>query len=211
MGYVLGAISDFCFNLEYVRRINDSKWSYCSNSDDPRVYYPYLGVCPHCIRTASPPAQAALGANKINDDSESEGAGRYFGNKIQSHNVGRIGERVIVYLIDLLTRSRCPDARTLMIHDDQHDVDAVFFFNGVGVLAQIKASPLVLLPVVSTLQEELAGGSDPTNGIPTPRQCHTFTDFATAEHDLSLYFSLDDSTISIGPRDGVQNTVDAGH
>lgn len=200
MGYALGAIADFCFNLEYVRRINDTRWAYCTHSGDPRVYYSYLGVCPHCIQRVSKPIQAALGTGANSSDDERESRVRYFGNKIQSHHVGRIGERVLVYILDMLTRSTHPQARTLMVHDDQHDVDTVFFFDGIGVLAQIKASPLILLPVVAKLQHPLTDGRSESTGLPKPREDHTFTDFAAAEHDLSLYLSIDDSTINLGKR-----------
>lgn len=199
-GYVLGAISDFCFNLEYIRRVKDTKWAYCSKNGDHRVYYPYLGVCPHCIRNASRPAEAMLGAKKDTDDESKESSARYFGNKIESHHVGRIGERVIVYILDLLTKSKYPDAKTLMVTDDQHDVDTAFFFDGVGVLAQIKASPLILLPLVSKLHAPILSGTDPSTGLPTQAKDHSLTDFASAEQDLALYFSIDNTSIPIGPR-----------
>lgn len=93
MGFVLGAISDFCFNMEYVRRITDSRWSYCTKAKDHRVYYPYLGVCPHCILKGERPNSAALGASSSASEEEKESRARYFGNKIESHHVGRIGER----------------------------------------------------------------------------------------------------------------------
>jgi len=114
MGLALGAISDFCFNMEYVRRITDSRWSYCAKSGDHMVYYPYLGVCPHCVLKVAKPALAALGANAATTDEERESRVRYFGNKIESHHVGRIGERVIVYILDLLTKSKFPQSTTLI-------------------------------------------------------------------------------------------------
>lgn len=202
MGYALGAIADFCFNLEYVRRITDTRWSYCTQAGEPRVYYSYLGVCPYCIQHVTRPNQAALGAGANASDDDRESSARYFGNKIKSHHVGRIGERVLVYILDMLTRATHTQARTLMVHDDQHDVDSVFFFDGIGVLAQIKASPLILLPVVATLQQPLTEGRSASTGLPEPRPDHTFTDFAAAEHDLALYLSIDDSTIPLGRRGG---------
>lgn len=202
MGFVFGAISDFCFNLEYIRRVKDTKWAYCSKNGSHRVFYPYLGVCPQCIRNADRPADAALGTKKNAKAGEIESSARYFGNKIESHHVGRIGERVLVYILDLITKSRFPLSKTLLVTDDQHDVDAAFFFEGIGVLTQIKASPLVLLPLVSNLQGQLLAGTDPGTGLPTPSDDHTFTDFTSADHELSLYFSLDNTSIPIGSRNG---------
>ena len=198
MGFVLGSISDFCFNMEYVRRITDARWSYCTKADSHRVFYPYLGICPHCVLKVERPINAALGSGASATDEERESRARYFGNKIESHHVGRIGERVIVYILDLLTKSRFPDATTLMVFDDQHDVDAALFFDGIGVLAQIKASPLILLPVVSHLHAPLTDGVHEETGLPAQRKDHTFTGFAAAEHELGLYFSIDDSTMPIG-------------
>lgn len=202
MGFAFGAISDFCFNIEYVRRITDKRWSYCAKANDNRVYYPYLGVCPHCITRVEKPTQAVLGADSDASNAEKESRARYFGNKIESHHVGRIGERVIVYILDLLTKSRFEDSTTLMVFDDQHDVDAAIFFDGIGVLAQIKASPLILLPVMSKLSAPLTDGVSDSTGLPEKRKDHTFTDFAASEHELSLYFSLDDTSLSIGKKDG---------
>src|ERR1041384_271823 len=105
IGFVLGAISDLCFNLEYVRRITDARWSYCTQAGDHRVYYPYLGVCPHCVLTLARPVLAALGVAIDASEAEKESRARYFGNKIESHHVGRIGERILVYILDLLTKS----------------------------------------------------------------------------------------------------------
>lgn len=200
MGFVLGAIFDFAFNMEYVRRITDNRWSYCTKAGDHRVYYPYLGVCPRCILQVDRPAAAVLGIAREASDGEIESRSRYFGNKIESHHVGRIGERALVYVLDMLTKSAFDGATTLMVFDDQHDVDSVFFFNGLGVLAQIKASPLILLPVVSKLHSPLTDGVSATTGLPEQRLDHTFTGFAAAEHELSLYFSIDDSTLPIGKR-----------
>jgi hypothetical protein len=200
IGFVLGAISDLCFNLEYVRRITDARWSYCTQAGDHRVYYPYLGVCPHCVLTLARPVLAALGVAIDASEAEKESRARYFGNKIESHHVGRIGERILVYILDLLTKSKHADAITILVFDDQHDVDAAFFFEKLGVLTQIKASPLILLPVVSFLAAPLTNGVNEQTGLPQQRKDHSFTDFASSEHDLHLYFSIDNSTIPLGRR-----------
>jgi hypothetical protein len=199
-GFVLGAISDLCFNMEYVRRITDARWSYCTQSGDQRVYYPYLGVCPHCVLKVARPVLAALGVALDASEEEKESRARYFGNKIESHHVGRIGERILVYILDLITKSKHADATTILVFDDQHDVDAAFFFEKLGVLTQIKASPLILLPVVSFLAAPLTGSVNAQTGLPEPRKDHSFTDFTSSEHELHLYFSIDNSTLSLGRR-----------
>jgi hypothetical protein len=198
MGLVLGAITDLCFNMEYVRRSTDARWSYCSKAGDHRLYYPYLGVCPHCMIRLDKPVNAALGISKHPTSEEKEIKARYFGNKIESHHVGRIGERVIVYILDLLTKSKYPESKTTIVFDDQHEVDCAFFFDGIGVLAQIKSSPLVLLPIVSVLQSPLTQGVDNISGLPLAKPDHTFTSFAASEHELGLYFSIDDSSMTLG-------------
>jgi len=81
MGLVFGAIADFCFNMEYVRRITDARWAYCTKADDQRVYYPYLGVCPHCVLKGERPISAVLGVSAAASEEEKESRARYFGNK----------------------------------------------------------------------------------------------------------------------------------
>lgn len=204
MGLALGCLSDLCFNLEYVRRIKDTKWSYCNRHQTPRVYYPYLGVCPHCIVRSERPQQAALGgaASGISDE-EVEDRRRYFGNKIESHHVGRIGERVFSFILDLLSKSYDPASTTGIVFDDQHDIDAVFFSGGKAILAQIKASPLVLMPAVVELTAPLTSGSSVETGLPTPRANHTFVELATAGHNVGIYLPLTDRIISLGPKDSL--------
>jgi hypothetical protein len=205
IGLAMGCLSDLCFNLEYIRRATDHRWAYCMKHETPRVYYPYLGVCPYCITREDKMRDSALGVNVRNTeetDDDVQDRARYFGNKIQSHHVGRIGERSIVFLLDLLTKTHDPGALTALVTDDQFDVDAVFFFSGIATLAQIKASPLILLPLVAELPTRLTAGQDPDTGLPMERANHTFTDLTTATTDLHLYISLTDSKIPIGPKVG---------
>lgn len=200
MGLTLGCLSDLCFNMEYVRRITDSRWSYCNEGAEPRVYYPYLGVCPRCVihKTLR---EASLGSHPTSNE-EAESRARYFGNKVQGHHVGRIGERIITFIIDLVSKAHNPEAVSGLVTDDQHDVDSVFLFDGIAILAQIKASPLVLFPVVVALPESLTDETSPETGLPLPRANHTFVNIPTADKDLALYFSLDDSRINLGPKRG---------
>lgn len=204
IGLALGCLADLCFNLEYVRRITDRRWAYCNKHGKPRAFYPYLGVCPECIVTVVRPQQAALGAGSADaTEEETEDRARYFGNKIQSHHVGRIGERVLSFILDLISKSHDPEAITGLIFDDQHDVDTVFFFDNVATLAQIKASPLILLPVVVDLTAPLTSGTSEETGLPIERASHTFTDLPTASSDLALYISLTKKTIPLGPKSGL--------
>ncbi len=203
IGMTLGCLADLCFNLEYVRRINDNKWSYCNRHSEPRVYYPYLGICPRCVIDESDLKNAALGSQPASSEEESEDRRRYFGNKIKSHFVGRIGERILTFILDLVTKSYSRTAVTALVSDDQHDIDSVFFFDKIAVLSQIKASPLVLLPVVVKLTAPLTQGVSVETSLPLPRANHTFLEIATAGQNLELYLSLTDSTISLGAKTGL--------
>jgi hypothetical protein len=200
-GLLLGCIGDLCFNLEYVRRATGQRWAYCNEHGTPRAFYPYLGVCPYCITRADRPQQAALGTIADADSDDIEDRRRYFGNKIQSHHVGRIGERVFVFILDLISKAHDPNAATGVIFDDQHDIDAVFFFSGIGTLSQIKASPLVLLPLVVEFSAPLTAGNSVETGLPLERQNHSFFDLATADHELGLYLSITDQVTPLGPKD----------
>jgi hypothetical protein len=224
IGLSFGCLSDLCFNLEYVRRITDKKWAYCNRyAGHPRAYYPYLGVCPYCIVKAVRPTDAMLGVTSAREIAEAsrlfaeseepavEAEGlpeeadvrrRYFGNKIQSHHVGRIGERVLTFILDLIGRSHDPNAVTGIVFDDQHEVDTVFFFNNLATLTQIKAAPLILLPSVVELPAPLTAGVSLDTGLPEERSNHSFTDLSTAGYNLGLYISLTNTTIPIGPKQG---------
>jgi hypothetical protein len=200
IGLALACLSDLCFNMEYIRRITDRRWSYCDQGPSPRVYYPYLGVCPYCIVRVARPIDAALGSISDPAAEDIEDRRRYFGNKIQSHHVGRIGERALTLLIDLLTTAHDPGALSGLVFDDQHDVDAIFFFSGIGVLAQIKASPLVAYPAVIELPERLTSGASAETGLPTSTPKHTFVDLATAGHSIGLYLPLTDKILGLGSK-----------
>jgi hypothetical protein len=204
MGLTLGCLVDLCFNLEYVRRITDSHWSYCNCDGQPKAFYPYLGVCPRCVLHTATLRDAALGSTKSTTEEEAESKKRYFGNKVQGHHVGRIGERIITFIMDLLSKAHDSDAKSALVIDDQHDVDSVFFLSDFAVLTQIKASPLALLPAVVSLPEPLTHGTAPDTGLPLPRANHTFLEIPTAGYDLALYFSLDDTTLNLGPKTGTQ-------
>ena len=200
-GLVLGCLSDLCFNMEYIRRITDSKWSYCNRDSRPKVFYPYLGVCPKCVLHTSL-REASLGSQPVASLEEAETRARYFGNKVQGHHVGRIGERIITFIIDLISKAHNPAAVSGLVVDDQHDVDSVFIFDGIAILAQIKASPLVLFPIVVRLEEPLTNETSPDTGLPLQRANHTFVSIPTADRDLEMYFALDDATINLGPKTG---------
>lgn len=189
--------------MEYVRRITDSHWAYCNKDGKPKVFYPYLGVCPRCVLNSASLKDAALGTTKAQTDDEAENRKRYFGNKVGGHHVGRIGERVITFILDLLSKAHDPNARSGLVIDDQHDVDSVFFLSTFALLAQIKASPLLLLPAAIVLTDPLTQGVSEDTGLPLPRANHTFIEMPAAAHDLALYFSLDDTTINLGPKTGV--------
>lgn len=202
IGLVLACLTDLCFNMEYVRRIRDSNWAYCNKDSKPKVFYPYLGVCPRCVLHTSL-RDAALGPTKAKDDDEADNRKRYFGNKVGGHHVGRIGERVITLLLDLLSKAHDRKALSGLVIDDQHDVDSVFILSGLLLLAQIKASPLVLLPAVVVLADTLKNGVSEETGLPLERADHTFLDISTAGHDLALYFSIDGTTLNLGPKSGL--------
>lgn len=202
-GLALGCLSDLCFNMEYVRRITDHKWSYCSAGARPRVFYPYLGVCPYCITRVDKPRGASLGVRAGAGAVNGEVTRRYFGNKIQSHHVGRIGERAITFILDFVSKAYDRNAETRTVTDDQHDIDSIFSVGGIAVLTQIKSSPLFLMPVVATLERPLLAGQRADTGLPEQRRSHTFLDFETAERSLGLYLPLLDEVVDLGPRGGV--------
>jgi len=203
IGLALGCLCDLCFNMEYVRRISDHRWAYCNEHGAPRAFYPYLGVCPQCILTADKPHKAALGTIARSDtysEEDVESRARYFGNKIESHHVGRIGERAFAFILDLVVKAHDPNAIIGLVFDDQHEVDAICISQGVMALAQIKASPLVLLPAIVDLSKPLTEGSLERTGLPAPKRSHTFTDIQTAEYDIGLYIPLSNAKIPLGAK-----------
>jgi hypothetical protein len=102
--------------------------------------------------------------------------------------------------MDLITKAHDPRATTGIVFDDQHEIDTVFFFDGIATLAQIKASPLVLLPVVVDLNAPLTGANSPDTGLPVEQQRHSFVGIPTATHNLALYLPVADRAIPLGPK-----------
>lgn len=186
MALAMGALTDFCFNLEYIRRlVGENRWVVCLRGDAMH-FYPYLGVCPRCILDADRPQEAALPRPPNMPASK-----RYFGNKIEAHHVGRIGERVIVFLLDLLGKASDPNAVTGLVTDDQHDLDALFLVSDIGILAQIKASPLTLLPGAHRIEIR-----------PPEAAHHTWTSIDPQTSEIGLFLARHARYIPLGPDQG---------
>ena len=205
IGLVLGCICDLCFNIEYIRRIQDRGWTYCNKHEGPKAFYPYLGICPQCILTVDTPSKAAFHSNRrvaVKTEENAESGAQYFGNKIQSHHVGRIGERIFAFILDIIAKSTDPNAETGLVIDDQHDIDAVVISQGIMTLIQIKSSPLILLPAVVLLPQLLVEGTAEETGLPLPKPSHTFTDIIVAALEIGLYMPLTNTQIPLGKKTG---------
>jgi len=154
---VLSAIFDFSTNVEYCsarqRRVTDSKWIYCNAAQDgaagtapgtcARVFYSFLKQCPSCCLNVGLEARI-------------EGAQH----KPPSHHIGEITGSLMGMLLVPVLLSHTPALHYGMVTKQSHSVDAVAFNRDLAVLMEIKASPLVTLPIASDLTDPMTTDTD---------------------------------------------------
>ena len=161
IGHLLASGFDLLVSADYYSSTNHKGWFYC-REDVPRLFYNFTNCCPrHALK------------NQF-----------YFNpsNKLGSGKIGKSTSRLLRrFLSSLLTRNQRPEqvlsgsepVDLILVNAKEHKV----FF------AEIKASPLVTLPISSTSQRLTAE----RNGTLVEAD-HIVTDnTAFFQHDLSLF------------------------
>lgn len=189
---VLSAIFDYATNVEYCalhqRRITDSRWIYCnverngaggtSENTRARVFYSFLKQCPSCCLSTG------LGARI-------EGAQH----KPASHHIGEITGSLMGMVLVPILASHDPPFVYAMVTKQSHSVDAVAFSNEQVVLFEIKASPLVTLPIAADLYRPLMKDSDRGSVEYTN---HQLLDFQRENAQLYFFIPHRNARISLG-------------
>lgn len=192
----LSAIFDFVTNVEYclsrLGRTTDEKWIYCNparggaaappSAPRARVFYSFLKQCPACCLTDGLRARI-------------EGAQH----KPASHHIGEITGTVMALLLHPVLLTASPPFKLGLVTKQSHSVDAVAFRPSTAILLEIKASPLVTLPLAADLPSQmLRTGAEGA----TQYGQHSLVDH---RHDsLPLYFLIPhrDKRIDFGVPDG---------
>lgn len=195
---VFAAIFDFVTNVEYCstrfNRISNSKWIYCNAARDgvggtsqgtmARVFYSFLKQCPFCC------LETGLGA-RIKDSQH----------KPKSHHIGEITGFVMSTLLQVVLQSNEKPLSIGLIANQHHDVDAVAFRDDLAVLIEIKASPLVTLPLASDLTEVMLKDSPDSEGNETEiveYDRHSLIDFPYKSFPLYFFVPHRDLRIELG-------------
>lgn len=140
----LAAAFDLVISAEYYRHVSHAGWLYCPETPDgPKLFYPYTNVCPGCVLRG----QFAF----------------HEANKPSSGRIGYITSHILsLYLRHLLRRKR----QGIRVLKGREPVDLVLIDDSTVpktvLFAEIKAAPLVTLPLAVASQEltvEAADGS----------------------------------------------------
>jgi hypothetical protein len=176
----LAAVFDYVTNVEYcsarLGRITDAKWIYCNAARDgeggtargteARAFYSFLKQCPYCC------LRVGLGARI-------EGAQH----KPASHHIGEITGCLMTMLLAIIVQAAKAPLALGLVTKQSHSVDAVAFRTDLAVLLEIKASPLVTLPLASDLATRMTRDTD--DG-PAEYEQHRLIDLSHS--GPSLYF-----------------------
>jgi hypothetical protein len=199
---VFAAIFDFATNVEYCsgrfNRVSNSKWIYCNAAKDgvggttagtkARVFYSFLKQCPYCC------LESGLEA-RIRDSQH----------KPQSHHIGEITGFIMSTLLQVVLRSGDRPLNIGLIANQHHDIDAVAFGYDLAVLIEIKASPLVTLPLASDLNavmlKDAADDSQGTTGAAAEYDRHSLIDFPYKSFPLYFFVAHRNLRIELGHPD----------
>lgn len=162
----LAAGFDLLLAAQYYASVGHTGWHYCGEPiEKPYRFYPYTNTCPRCVLT-----------------------GKFFhvkANKPSSGAIGAISRRLLLlYLQSLFHRTK----NNIEIRIGTEPVDAIFIDNAtvpITVLfAEIKAAPLVTLPLASVAQAMQLGVEGQLEGI-----THRESDFSNF-FDSEIYILL---------------------
>jgi len=129
----LAAVFDLLATAEYYRNVGHVGWLYCPTDDTPLLLYPYTNVCPRCVLKNEFVFHKA--------------------NKPQSGSIGAKTSRLLaVFLQALFLKNN----RTVEVRKGVEPVD-ILLVDRMGrptavMFAEIKAAPLVTLPLAVTSQ-----------------------------------------------------------
>ncbi len=132
---LLAAAFDLVIAAEYYSRLAHVGWVYCPDpASDPAVFYPYTNVCPRCALQ-----------------------GKFVYHKANKPQSGIIGTQTSRLLLVFLQRLFARRGTSIQVLKGAEPVDSIFIDRSTSpttvMFAEIKASPLVTLPLMASSQQ----------------------------------------------------------
>lgn len=178
------ALFDLLCNVEYVHgRVTDSRWIYChregeGESAGPHAFFSFLKQCPVCCqdRGLEPRLSGAQ-------------------HKPSSHHIGEITTTAMSLFLSLMGRVSPTPVQVAAVSKQSHDVDAVAWRNGLIVLLEMKASPMVTYPLRARLAHPITeDGDDGPQEVPQ----HSLVNVQFRQHELELYLANTGVAVPLG-------------
>jgi hypothetical protein len=183
--FALPALFDLAASAEYAREmVADGSWVYCPGDTpaDSAAYFPYLKSCPRCsvVHGQRPKVSS---------------------NKPGSDPIGRISANVTAVLLECVAKRVEPKTRVLACTNRSGDVDIVLAGGPLAVLAEVKSSPLAVIPLEVKLGRRL---TDVKGGELAQMSSHDPTTVLTDTVDISMYLPHAGLRIPLGPTGSAQ-------
>lgn len=132
LGMVLAAAFDLLITANYYKSLTNTGWYYCPIGD-PALFFPFTNTCPRCV----------LDGHFYFEEA----------NKPESGLIGQTSSRLLgVFLLKLFRKAN----RSIEIYKGTEPIDIIIHEAGENsvLLAEIKASPLITIPL-SVLSDKL--------------------------------------------------------
>ena len=130
----LAAAFDLLISAEYYRSIAHANWVYCPSDNAPLLLYPYTNACPRCL---------------LNDEFHFHKA-----NKPKSGAIGSATSRLLALYLQQLFQY---NGRSIQVYKGREPVDLILVDTATNpqtiLFAEIKAAPLITLPLAVPTQE----------------------------------------------------------
>ncbi|HEX5608948.1 MAG TPA: hypothetical protein VFX45_02510 [Solirubrobacterales bacterium] len=181
----LAAIFDLASNIEYCRgRVVSANWIYCNRDDRPerRAYYSFLKQCPQCC---------------LDRGLERRISGAQ--HKPSSHHIGEITTTMTTLMLRLFAAAAPEPLVVAAILKQSHDVDAIAWDKDSLVLFEIKSSPMVTFPLVTTLDLPLT--RETSAGVEEYGQ-HSLVDIPLDNRQVALSVPHRDLLMDLGSPEG---------
>jgi len=139
IGVSIAAAFDFLISIEYYTKITNNGWLYCPFDEKPLLVYPFTNACPRCV------LQNRFHYHKSN--------------KPESGAIGAATSRLLCGFFKVLFSHY---EKRIKIYRGYEPVDVIFYDaqNTTALLAEVKATPLLTLPLAVTSEQQNITQSD---------------------------------------------------
>ncbi len=183
LGVTLAALFDLVVSLQYAALVTDTGWIYCpalSSENKPLCIRPYVKACPRC---------AVLGRKVVVDAAER--------NKPPSATIGQIASRTLILLLYTLSQVADTGWQIRLIRSSG-DIDVVLYNNTTIALGEVKASPLLALPLLFSLSAPIYDNDEIGGRVPIDEHRVVTIPLADLQNGVSLYVPTTGQTFMLG-------------